>query len=893
MLQGKVSGVQIAQSGTGFGVSTRIIMRGLNSLSGNNQPLWVVDGMPINDGTAEQPDQWGGSDYAGAASEINPEDIENISILKGANAAALYGSRAQNGAIVITTKKGKLGQPLSFEYNGNLNISNVYSPYDYQNVYGQGSGGTYDASQKMSWGDKMDGRTVDNWRQTIYGDSRYSSYALTPQKDYIKDFYETGVAYSNTLTASAGGEYLSGRLSFTDTRAYDVVPNYKQNRQYFNLNTEFKNKRITIGVKLNYMLEITRNRPGQGEYGLMIQLVKMPRGIRLSDLRDPRGTGAYANNAVNWSGPSDNYANPYALTASENGSEAERNRIIGQLSATYQFADYLRLTGRVGVDRYEDHIKNWLMLPDPTSTASQYVNSVAENKEFNADLILYFDKTFGDFSLNANAGTSVMNMKYDALFGSSGLFALPNVRNLANGLTQTPGEGFYKKEIQSMFFAGTVGYKSMAYLDVTGRNDWSSTLPKNNRSYFYPSVSVSVILSQIFKLPEWITYWKVRSSWAKVGNDTDPYKLATYYYLWTAGDKNDTQGDRVNPGIIKEYRSKVKALEDLKPESTVSAEVGTELHLLNNRLTLDFTYYSTTTKNQILSVDMPGSSGYNSKMINAGKIKSHGYELMIGGTPIKTKDWNWDISLNWGLNRTRCVSLDGDISRYTLGETRAAKVVVQSGGKYGDIIGKAYKRDANGNIIVNSSGLPESESDQVLGNMMPNWTGSISNTLRYKDFVLSALVDIRQGGDFISLTDNYACQQGTSAKTLYGRANGEQIVVDGVTESGTKNTIGVDAEKYWTNIAGPDGIMEQFVYKGTYVKMRELSLGYILPQAWFRNMPIKYVKVSLVGRDLFYFYKAAPINPEGAFSRNDYAQAFELGAMPPTRSYGLTVNVKF
>lgn len=893
MLQGKIAGVQIAQSGTGLGGSTRIVMRGLNSLSGNNQPLWVVDGMPINDGTAEQANEWGGSDYAGAASEINPEDIESISVLKGANAAALYGSRAQNGAIVITTKKGRMGQPLSIEYNGNLNITNVYSPYDYQNEYGQGSGGNYLPSEKTSWGSKLDGRTVDNWRKTLYNDNRYSSYALTPQKDYIKDFYETGVAYANTLTASAGGEYLSGRLSFTDTRAYDVVPNYKQNRQYFALNTEFKNKRLTIGAKLNYMREITRNRPGQGEYGLMVQLVKMPRGIRLADLRDPRGTGTYANNAVNWSGPSDNYANPYALTAPENGNYAERDRIIGQLTASYQFTDYLRLTGRVGVDKYNDHVKNYNALPDPTSTASQYVNAMSANKEFNADLILYFDKSVGDFSFNANAGTSVVNMRYDALSGSSGLFAIPNSINLVNGLTQTPGEGYSKKEIQSVFFSGTFGYKNMLFLDITGRNDWSSTLPRSNRSYFYPSVSLSGIVSEMIKLPEWMTYWKVRGSWAKVGNDTDPYKLATYYYLWTSGDKIDAEGDKVNPMILKQYLSKFKALTDLKPETTTSSEIGTEIRLFNNRLSFDFTYYNTRTKNQILSVDMPGSSGYTSKMINAGTIKSHGLELMIGGTPIKNKDWNWDINLNWGMNRTRCESLDSDISRYTLGKTRAASVVVESGGKYGDIVGKAYKRDANGNIIVNNQGLPESESDKVIGNMMPDWTGSVGNTLKYKDLVLTALVDIRQGGDFISLTDNYATQQGTSAKTLYGRATGEQIVVDGVTAAGTKNTVGVSAEKYWSGIAGPEGIMEEFVHKGSYVKMRELSLGYILPQSWLKNIPIKYVKISLVGRDLFYFYKAAPINPEGAFSRNDYAQAFELGAMPPTRSYGLTVNVKF
>lgn len=893
MLQGKVAGVQISQSGTGLGGSTRIVMRGLNSLSGNNQPLWVVDGMPISDNSSEQASQWGGFDYAGAASEINPEDIESISVLKGANAAALYGSRAQNGAIVITTKKGKLNQPLRLEYNGTLDITKVYSPYDYQNEYGQGTGGSFDINSKMSWGQKLDGTMVDNWRNVLYGDANYGKYALTPQKDYIKDFYKTGTNYTNTVTATAGGESLRGRFSFTDSRANDVVPNYSQNRQYFDLNTEFTSKYLDIGAKINYMHEKSKNRPSQGEYGVMIQLVKMPRGIRLSDLENPRGTGQYYYNAVNWSGPSDNYANPYTLTDPANGNLMDRNRIIGQVNATLKFTDYLKLTGRVGVDWYNDQFKNFNTLPDPTNTASQYVKSNNTNKEFNADLILYFDKTFGDYSINANLGTAVTNSRSDALAGYSGLFATPNVITLANGLTQTVGESYAKKEIQSAFFSASFGYKNWAYLDVTGRNDWSSTLPETNRSYFYPSVSLSAILSEVLKLPSWVDFWKVRGSWAQVGNDTNPYQLATYYYLWTSGDKNDADGDKLNPNIVKEYMSNVKALADLKPEKTNSAEVGTEAHFFGNRLSLDFTYYNTQTTNQILTIGLPGSSGYTSKHINAGKIKSHGVELMLGGTPIKTKDWQWDVNVNWGLNRTNCDYLDNEVSRYTLGSIRIGSVVVNAGGGYGDIVGKAYKRDAQGRKIVDSNGLPESESDKVIGNMLPKWTGSVGTQLRWRDLTFSALVDVRHGGQFISNTDNYACQQGTSARTLYGRKSGEQIVVDGVTEDGQVNTKGVNAETYWTSIAGSDGIAEEFLYSASYIKMREMSLGYILPAHWFANTPIKYVKLSLVGRDLFYFHKAAPVNPEGAFSRSDYAQAFELASMPPTRSFGFSLNVKF
>ena len=281
MLQGKIAGVQIAQSGSGMGGSTRIIMRGLNSLSGKNQPLWVIDGIPINDDSSGDADEYGGTDLASAASQINPEDIESISILKGANAAALYGSRAQSGAIIITTKKGKQGQPLQLEYNGNIQFSKVYNPYDYQNVYGQGSSGVFSTSAKGSWGPKMEGQMVDNWKNVIYGNTDYGQYALLPQDDYIKEFYDTGVQYSNTVTASAGSDKLTGRLSFTDSRNNGIVPNHSINRQYFDLNTEFKNDFLTIGAKANYMIEKTKNAPAQGSYGLKTRFNSMPRGNRL------------------------------------------------------------------------------------------------------------------------------------------------------------------------------------------------------------------------------------------------------------------------------------------------------------------------------------------------------------------------------------------------------------------------------------------------------------------------------------------------------------------------------------------------------------------------------------------------------------------------------------
>jgi hypothetical protein len=332
-------------------------------------------------------------------------------------------------------------------------------------------------------------------------------------------------------------------------------------------------------------------------------------------------------------------------------------------------------------------------------------------------------------------------------------------------------------------------------------------------------------------------------------------------------------------------------LDNLKPEETKSWEVGMDMRMFQGRIGLDVTYYKSNTTNQILSVGMPASSGYTSKRINAGQIQSSGAEVMLSLIPVQTKDWQWDVNLNWGTNTSKCISLDDAIKRFTLGSTRIGSVVVDEGGKFGDIVSIGFKRDDQGRILIDDNGYPIKVSDTTIGNILPDWTGSVASTLCYKNISFYTLVDIRQGGDFISMTDNYAKQSGTSAKTLEGR---DGMVVDGIVEStGEQNSKVITAENYYTNIAGPNGLGEAFLYKSSYIKMREMSIGYIFPSEWLRNLPIKSVKLSVVGRDLFFIKKDAPVNPESALTRSDYAQAFEYSSMPPTRSFGLTLNVKF
>ena len=400
LLQGKVAGVQISQSGTGMGGSTRIILRGTTSLSGNNQPLWVVDGMPINDSQAGAAGSWSGTDYEGAAAQINPDDIETISVLKGANAAALYGSRAQNGAIIVTTKKGKTGK-LQIEYNGNINFSQAYDSYDYQNIYGQGANGQFLLGNTGSWGPQMTGKMVDSWRgvnsSSFYNDDRYDSqYALLPQNNYVDDFYRTGVNYTNTLTASGGSENLTARFSFSDQRNEGITPNHFLNKQYYDLNSQWTSKYLDLSVKASYMRQKAGGRPAQGEYGIMKSLITMPRGIRLSDLEDPIGLDG---NTVNWIGTSREFRNPYTDTYGPNTNRDETNRFIGNIQLVGKITDWLKITGRVGIDWYNMRINSQTAYGQ-TINDTNYTKTLSNREEFNADLMLNFNKNFGGICMN-------------------------------------------------------------------------------------------------------------------------------------------------------------------------------------------------------------------------------------------------------------------------------------------------------------------------------------------------------------------------------------------------------------------------------------------------------------------------------------------------------------
>jgi len=877
MLQGKVAGVQINQSATGVGGSTRIIMRGMNSLSGNNQPLWVVNGVPIRDDSGASLSEYGGADAAGAASQINPDDIATISVLKGPNAAALYGSRAQNGVIIVTTKSANQDQPVSITYNGNYTWSQMFGGYDFQWDYGQGNQGLFNITSKDNWGPLMNGQMIENWQKYFYGKD-VPDYAMTAQKNRIDDFFRTGFNTSNSVAIAGGGKNLASRFSFTDSRNQGITPGNNLARQYFDLSSNYKYGNFSADAKVTYSRQTLQNPVSLGEYGMMQMFTTMPANIRLSDLRDNMSVD---NIPKNWSGPSNEYVNPYTYISSQKDDNQKRERLIGMISLNYKFTNWLGITGRTGLDRIQDDNYSY-GLRGTNGTNPTYYRSFQNLSETNSDLMANFNKTFDRFAILVNAGGSIMDSKSDALSANSGPLVLYGFNRLSNGSKINASDYASEKQIHSVLGNAQVAYNNYLYLDITARNDWSSALPSNNRSYFYPSASLSAILSDMFSLPKQISFLKVRGSWAQVGNDTEPYRLSPSYGFNTT-----------NPSVTWADVGTWKTFDDLKPEKTTSVEFGLDLRLFSNRIGLDATYYNSNTVNQIIPLNIPQSSGYTNEFINAGQINSSGFEVMLNTTPVQSRSWRWDLNLNWGTNKSKCVKLYDGITTYTLGSMRIAEIDVIEGEKYGEIRSKAFVRDDKGRVVVDDNGLPiATDQYKDLGNISPDWTGSITNRLQYKNLVLSALIDIRYGGNILSVTDALSTASGTSRRTLAGR---DGMVVDGVTQDGQVNTKQITSEQYWQSVGGAYGIGEAFLYSGTYVKLREVSLGYNLPKHLLQKTYfVKGAKISFVGRDLFYFKKCTPgTDPEGASVRDDWAQGFELNALPSTRTFGFNLSLTF
>lgn len=885
-LSGKVAGIDITRSSSGLGGSTRVTLRGDRSINGNNQALYVVDGIPIDNSGGGPAQIAGGRDLGDGISSINPDDIDSINVLKGASATALYGSRAANGAIIITTKKGSSKKGIGVNYSMGFQMDTPYFLQKLQNEFGQGNSGIYNKSSEQSWGPKLDGSQVAVWSADPADAGK--TYAFNAQPNNNKDFYSTGTNLVNSLALNGGDEKTQAYFSYTNTSATGIIDNNKLNRHNVNLRLGSKfGEKLSLDAKVTYLNEIidNRGRTGDSYDNLNRHVARLPRNISLEDAKDYYYINASGFERQNFWNPGSNGGhNPY-WTKYNNTSVDERNRIMGFAALTYKILPELNLTLRSGLDKYVDDAE--LKWYNNTYTIAEKGNYRTEQRnvvELNNDFLFSYDKKLTNFSISANfGGNSQKNKIVSSTTINNGL-VIENLFITANALAGTFERALIEREKQSLYITTDIGYKNATTLTLTGRNDWSSTLPKGNNSYFFSSAGINTILSDIIKMPSFITFAKVRASVAQTGNDADPYNL-TQTYSSAVGGNGVTIG-----------RDPRKPISDLKPEITTSQEAGMDLRILNNRLGIEFTWFKSNSKNQLLPVSLPAASGWTSEFINAGNVENNGIELTVNGKIIKNNNLKWDLTVNYSKNNNKVIEISPTLNEFILtqGNDFMNTVKVVKGKPYGELYSRGYVRNASGEIIVDANGLPTITSAQsvYLGNTRPSWTGSIMNKITYKNLYMSFVIGARIGGVVSSFTNANIYGDGIAAETAQNRSG---FVFDGVFSDGTKNNKTITAEQYWTKVGGrntPAG--EVFTYSATNIRLRELVIGYSIPKSLFQKLPFQSANLSLSGRNLFFFKNNAKgFDPEMVVGTSNRSVGIEAFSPPTTRTYGVNLNLSF
>ncbi|CAL1519768.1 SusC/RagA family TonB-linked outer membrane protein [Chitinophaga sp. MM2321] len=889
-LEGKVAGVNVVKPVSGAMGSSRVVIRGNGSISGNNQPLYVVDGVPLVNNTYGQTSVfYGGSDGGDGISSINPDDIETMTVLKGGPASALYGARASNGVILITTKSGKSHKGLGVEYNGSYTMDKpiFYNKKDFQYEYGQGSQGlapqdvaTARAIGPGSWGAKLDGSSV------IQFDGVSRPYS--PVKDNIKNFYRNANTFTNNVSIFGGNEKVNARFSVSDLNNHDLMPNSSLRRQNYTLRAfaQLADK-LTLQVNAMFVHEKVRNRPYSGDFSwnphMSVQLLPTNMDVRTQDRRvDDQGKEYLFSDNIY-------FANPYFMAYNRLSSDT-KNRLIASADMKYNVTSALYVRLLMGTDMAYRFSEG--MNPEGGAIAQPSINVGQRfDNEFNAQLQVGYDKELSkDFSLSTFVGGNIMKNVNSNVSAGGSQFIVPGFYAVNNTKSLSRGYGRSEKEFNSLFGSAEMGFRKYLYLTVTGRNDWFSTLNPNTNNIFYPSVGLSYVLSQSVTLPVWFTYARLRGSWAKTGNDADisPYSQALSY-----GFGNTYMGQPtayVASGTIPNTQ--------LQPSVSRSFEGGFDTRFLKDRIGVQFTFYNRHTTNDILTSQISATSGFGSVSLNAGEMRNTGVELLLTGTPVQYGKFSWDMSYNMGYNKNKVLALVDGQDAMVLQQSRPglysdggvpAFINVKVGEPYGIITGNTYKRDDKGNIIYNDQGYPVRGDIATLGNSIPPLTMGFNNEIRYGSFYASVLVDAKFGGKISSGTNNLAYVAGLHKKTLEGRETGVTGV--GVTESGGINKVNVSAESYYTWVA--NNITEEFVYDASFVKLRQLVVGVNLPHSWLRQVKINDVSVSVVARNLFTLYSKVPlVDPESTFL-NGNVQGIEMLALPATRSFGLNLNVKF
>ena len=923
-IQGRVAGVNVTKSATGPAGSSRVIIRGNKSIGGDNQPLYVIDGIPMDNSQFGQVGVWGGTDQGDGLTSINPEDIESVTVLKGAAAAALYGSRGGFGVINITTKKGTLKKGIGIEFNSNYVFENVYRLDNLQHVYGPGGAtanpadptGDYIYSKPTTqqeaygwgagsmWGPKLDGSPVIQFDGVV----RPYSYA----GDNWSRFYRTGSTWTNSLAITGGNDKQSFRFSFSDQKENFIIPNsdFKKRNASLSTNGKFGNK-ITFNAKVLYSNEDMNNRsllgdsPGNAPiaiwtlantvnvmdlYGDPNKPGAVPIGVTTPDLKSVGEEFQQSNN--NW------LQNPW-WSAYQITNRNVRDRFITSGNIRYDILDWLYVQAQIGMDYYTRNSNS--LSPQGTGYDRTGGKSNTSNfvREINQEWMLGVKKGFGKFNVNAFVGGNKMQRQAENIQVSGNVFQVPFFTSVNNTANQAIGYGFSKSGINSLYGSAELSYGGYLFLTGTGRNDWFSVLNPKNNSKFYPSLGGSFVFTDAFKsaMPDWLSFGKVRAAWGQVATaNVGAYSVNPTYSLLGAGHLNIPMGtfsfgDNIpNP--------------DLSPAISREFEVGTELRFLSGRAGIEFTYYDQKTTDDILSATISQASGFNSTSVNIGQLTNKGIELLINVTPVVGKI-TWDVSLNVAQNVNKVVELSPGVTRLFEDEPRTRTVGIYQvvGLPFGEILGYKQKVDpASGKKVFDETGSPvRSDVYEDLGNGIAKFTGGLTNTISWNHFKLDALIDFKAGGKIYSGSEVNLAADGLSKRTLVNREGG--LVVDGVIQNGTdadgkpvyipftKTLNEQETQDYWGNLAYRAS--ENFVYDASFIKLRQISLEYDLPAKLLEKTPLKNIAVSFVGRNLAILYrKTDNIDPESSYTSGT-GQGIDQFTMPGTRSYGFNLRVTF
>lgn len=899
-LAGKVAGVQINQATGAVGGSARIVIRGSRSFTGNNQPLFVIDGIPIDNSQLASQDRRSNADFGNAAQDINPDDVESINVLKGPAAAALYGSRAANGAIMITTKSGKnaasRGRKAEISVSSSLTFDEIMYKPDQQTTFGGGNQGIYSAIPFNAWGPRIEGQTVLNPLNAFPNEA--DSVSLRAYDAYDQ-FYQTGETWTNTFSLAGGDRKNDYRLSFSDTRQTGIAPNTDFNRTTV---TGRAGANITDKLRTDFSVTFTRtqsdNIPLGGQNRSFVrQFLWNPPNVDWNGMRDYENADGTANDYSTF------WANPYWIL-NKNTIGMNRNRFNGFFSISYDFNDWLNFTGRVGTDWYNDRRTGRTAINTQGNLNGDYWEDEWFVREFTTDFLLSANKDIGsDFNISGLIGFNLRERDRKNLYGQATALVIPDFYDFDNADGNTVTENDTRqRRLLGVYGTATIGFRNYAFLEFTGRNDWSSTLPteNNGNSFFYPSVSGTLVLTDAIPSLQnnILSFAKLRANWAEVGNDAQEYRLQS---LFVQGRAFNSLFDNLNFPFGSQPGFAVGGTignRNLSPEFTRSWEIGAEVSLFQDRFYVDFSYFSSTTTDQIFDVEIPRSTGFTTLTANAGEMKNSGFETMITARPVYFENgFRWTVNLNFSQINNEVVELNEDLQAIDVPPAGFTSTQIQArvGFTYPSIVGRKFQRTDDGQLIINpATGTPILESNfSVLGTAQPDYLFGFGNTFEWKGISLYTLVDLRQGGNFYSLTAAHFRQNGLSQETVAGR-NG--VVVDGVIENADgsfrPNDIAISGEDFWSD--GSVFQKSEFgLYDASFIKLREVRISYDFPQALLQKTPISSLQIGAVGRNLWLDTPNPIIDPEVNLFGNQNAQGYEYAQMPTTRSYGFNVRMTF